>query len=307
VSTLPVATTATGPVPAGEALGGASGGRGRRPSPAWLGVAPFLAYVGVFLLLPTAIVVVGAFGDVDNRPTLENIRALGQEHVVRAFVNSVVVSATSAALGAVFGALLAYLVVTGRPDGMLRRVVTAGSGVIAQFGGITLAFAFIVTLGNQGVVTLLLLDGGVDVSSAWLYRVSGLVLVYSYFQIPLMVLVFLPALDGVRPQWREAATNLGGTTWDYWRHVGVPILTPPFLGAALLLFANAFSAYATAAALITQGGVIVPLQIRTALTSEVVLGQENVAKALALGMVVIVTVVMTLYALLQRRTARWLR
>jgi putative spermidine/putrescine transport system permease protein len=121
------------------------------------------------------------------------------------------------------------------------------------------------------------------------------------------VLVFLPALDGVRPQWREAATNLGGTTWDYWRHVGFPILTPPFLGAALLLFANAFSAYATAAALITQGGVIVPLQIRTALTSEVVLGQENVAKALALGMVVIVTVVMTLYALLQRRTARWLR
>jgi putative spermidine/putrescine transport system permease protein len=307
VSTLPVATTATGPVPGGGARGGPRRGSGRRPSPAWLGVAPFLAYVGVFLLLPTAIVVVGAFGDVDNRPTLENIRALGQEHVVRAFVNSVVVSATSAALGAVFGALLAYLVVTGRPDGMLRRVVTAGSGVIAQFGGITLAFAFIVTLGNQGVVTLLLLDGGVDVSSAWLYRVSGLVLVYSYFQIPLMVLVFLPALDGVRPQWREAATNLGGTTWDYWRHVGVPILTPPFLGAALLLFANAFSAYATAAALITQGGVIVPLQIRTALTSEVVLGQENVAKALALGMVVIVTVVMTLYALLQRRTARWLR
>lgn len=307
MSTLPVATTATGPVPAGEVPGGRSRGSGRRPSPAWLGAAPFLAYVGVFLLLPTAIVVVGAFGDADNRPTLENIRALGQDYVVRAFVNSVVVSASSAVLGAVFGALLAYLVVTGPPDGAVRRVVTSASGVLAQFGGVTLAFAFIVTLGNQGLVTLLLEDGGIGFNSAWLYQVSGLVLVYTYFQIPLMVLVFLPALDGVRPQWREAATNLGGTTWDYWRHVGVPILTPPFLGATLLLFANAFSAYATAAALITQGGVIVPLQIRTALTSEVILGQENVAKALALGMVIVVVVVMTLYALLQRRTARWLR
>jgi putative spermidine/putrescine transport system permease protein len=190
---------------------------------------------------------------------------------------------------------------------VLRRVVTAASGVLAQFGGVTLAFAFIVTVGGQGLVTLLLQDAGVDIAGPWLYQVSGLVLVYVYFQIPLMVLVFLPALDGIRPQWREAATNLGGTTWDYWRHVAVPILTPPFLGATLLLFANAFSAYATAAALITQGGVIVPLQIRTALTSEVVLGQENVGKALALGMVIVVTVVMTLYAALQRRTSRWLR
>ena len=310
MSTLPVATTAAGPVGSehdGEVRGGRSGWSGRRPSPAWLGVVPFLAYVGVFLLLPTTIVVIGAFGDVDNRPTLENLRALSQDYVVRAFVNSVVVSATSAVLGAVLGALLAYLVVTGRPDGAVRRTVTSASGVLAQFGGVTLAFAFIVTLGNQGLVTLLLEDNGVGVDSAWLYRVPGLVLVYTYFQIPLMVLVFLPALDGIRPQWREAATNLGGTTWDYWRHVGVPILTPPFLGATLLLFANAFSAYATGAALITQGGIIVPLQIRTALTSEVVLGQENVGKALALGMVVVVTVVMTLYALLQRRTARWLR
>jgi putative spermidine/putrescine transport system permease protein len=309
VSTLPVATTAAGDAsPAGTALGGGrSGGSGRRPSPAWLGAVPFLAYVGVFLLLPTAIVVVGAFGDVDNRPTLANIRALTDDHVVSAFVNSVVVSASSALLGAVLGAVLAYIVATGRPEGSLRRMVTAASGVLAQFGGVTLAFAFIVTLGNQGLVTLLLQDGGLDVSSAWLYQVSGLVLVYTYFQIPLMVLVFLPALDGIRPQWREAATNLGGSTWDYWRHVGFPILTPPFLGAMLLLFANAFSAYATAAALITQGGLIVPLQIRTAMTSEVVLGQENVGKALALGMVIVVAVVMTLYAMLQRRSARWLR
>jgi putative spermidine/putrescine transport system permease protein len=119
--------------------------------------------------------------------------------------------------------------------------------------------------------------------------------------------VFLPALEGLRPQWREAAVNLGATTFQYWTKVGLPLLRPAFLGCALLLFANAFAAYATAAALISQGGVIIPLQIRIALTSETVAGQENVAKALALGMIIVVAIAMTLYAMLQRRSARWLR
>jgi putative spermidine/putrescine transport system permease protein len=135
----------------------------------------------------------------------------------------------------------------------------------------------------------------------------GLVLVYTYFQIPLMVLVFLPALDGLRPEWREAVESLGGSGWSYWRYVAGPVLTPPFLGSALLLFANAFSAYATAAALVSQGSPIVPLQIRAFLTSEVILGQENLGKALGLGMIVVIGVVMGSYALLQRRTGRWLR
>ena len=143
--------------------------------------------------------------------------------------------------------------------------------------------------------------------STWLFEPTrGLVLVYTYFQIPLMLIVFLPAVDGLRSQWREAAETLGGSTWDYWRHVAGPILAPSFIGALLLLFTNAFSAYATAAALVSQGSPIIPLQIRGALTSEVVLGQANLGKAMALGMVVVVAVVMALYSLLQRRTARWL-
>jgi len=123
----------------------------------------------------------------------------------------------------------------------------------------------------------------------------------------LMVLVFLPAMDGLRPQWREAAESLGGTTWHYWRHVALPLLTPAFLGAFLLLFASGFSAYATAAALVSQGQPLVPLQIANTFSSEVILGRENVGKAMALGMIVIVAIVMTLNALLQRRASRWLR
>jgi putative spermidine/putrescine transport system permease protein len=276
----------------------------------YLAVTPFLVYVTVFLLYPTLIVVAGAFTDDRNRPTVTTLRILTDGVYLRAFARSIELSAVTAAVGAVLGALLAWAVWSGARDGPLRRAVTAAAGVLAQFGGVTLAFAFIATIGLSGLVTVFMRDHlGVDVftGGVWLFDMPGLMLVYTYFQIPLMVLVFLPALDGLRPQWREAVESLGGSGWEYWRHVAGPVLLPAFLGAALLLFANAFSAYATAAALVSQGSPIVPLKIRGFLTSEVILGQQNLGKALGFGMIVVVAVVMALYALLQRRAARWLR
>jgi putative spermidine/putrescine transport system permease protein len=183
------------------------------------------------------------------------------------------------------------------------------SGVLAQFGGVVLAFAWIATIGQVGILTKAVEDltGGNLYGSGWLFGLPGLVLVYCFFQIPLMVIVFAPAFEGLRPQWREAAVNLGASTWTYWRHVALPLLTPPFLGALLLLFANAFAAYATAAVLVSQGQPIVPLMIRQAITSEVLLGQANVGKALALEMIVVVTIVMVGYSVLLRRASRWMR
>lgn len=271
---------------------------------------PFLAYVGVFLLWPTFTVIGGAFADGAGGLTLDNVHGIFRSPYRESFVRSIELSAITAVLGALLGALLAWAVVSGRPEGVLRRVVTSAAGVLAQFGGVTLAFAFLATVGFEGLVTVFLRDAfGIDLfaRSAWIFELPGLVLVYSYFQIPLMVIVFLPALDGLRPQWQEASESLGGTGWSYLRLVAGPLLAPAFLGSLLLLFANAFSAYATAAALISQGASIVPLQIRALQTSEVILGQQGLAKALGLGMVVVVVVVMGLYALLQRRTSRWLR
>ncbi|MGZ4493761.1 MAG: ABC transporter permease [Nocardioides sp.] len=273
-----------------------------------LGLAPFLVYLTIFLVVPTVTVVVGAFV-VKGSFTLENLSTIASGAALNALVSSLVVSGSTAVIGAVLGALLAYIVVGLPPTNFLRRSVTSLCGVLAQFGGVTLAFAFIATLGFTGVLTQALRNSfGVDIfGSGWLYGIPGLILVYSYFQIPLMVIVFLPALEGVRPQWREAATNLGATTWQYWTRVAVPLLTPAFLGSMLLLFANAFAAYATAAALVSQGNPILPLLIRTALTSEVVLGHQDLAFALAFEMIIVVAVVMGLYALLLRRTSRWLR
>jgi putative spermidine/putrescine transport system permease protein len=275
---------------------------------ALLGVVPFFAYTTIFLGIPTLIVVVGAVLDGNGRPTQGNLSALAQPQIVSAFVHSTVLSAVTAVLGAVFGALLTYAVSTARAGGLLRRLVTSLCGVLAQFGGVTLAFAFLATFSTQGFLTLWVHRFGIDLASTtWLYEWDkGLMLVYTYFQIPLMLIVFLPAVEGLRPQWREAAESLGGSTWHYWRHVAGPILAPSFIGAMLLLFTNAFSAYATAQALISQGSPIIPQQIGGTLSSEVILGQENIGKAMALGMVAIVAVVMTLYVVLERRTSKWL-
>ena len=271
-------------------------------------MVPFFGYIAIFLLWPTIIVVVGAFQSGSGQLTLDNVTTVLTSTYLQAFWGSIRLSAETALAGGVLGALLAWAVAEGATDGVFRRQVVAMSGVLAQFGGVMLAFAFLATFGYAGVLTLgLERVAGVDPlsSGGWIYSFTGLAVVYTFFQIPLMVLIFLPAVDGLQVQWREASDNLGGGSWAYWRHIAGPILAPSFLGGLLLLFVSAFSAYATAAALISQGSPIVPLQIRTFLQSEVVLGQANVGKALALGMVVVVAVVMSLYAWLQRRGAKW--
>lgn len=273
-----------------------------------LALLPFFGYLTVFLLVPTITVVVGAFQE-GGSFSLTNIEALFSPVALRTLRNSIVLSASTAVIGAVFGSLLTYLVVSAPPTSVFRRIVMSVAGVLAQFGGVTLAFAFIATLGFSGVITELLRSTvGVDIfGRGWLFDLPGLVLVYTYFQIPLMVIVFLPALEGLRPQWREAALSMGATNRKYWTEIAIPILTPAFLGATLLLFANAFAAYATAAALISQGNPIVPLLIRAGLISEVLLGRENFAFALAFEMIVVVALVMAAYALLVKRTSRWLQ
>ena len=307
-------TSASAPgQPTAQTAGLASGGAGSnrfRGARNYLALIPFHAYIFLFLILPTAIVAVGAFTTANGQPTADNVsRLFTDQTFIDAFTKSIELAVSTAIAGAIIGGLLAWAVVRGDPNGPLRQFVIAASGVLAQFGGVTLAFAFLATIGLSGFVTVFLHDHlGIDIysSGVWLFELPGLALVYTYFQIPLMVIVFLAALDGIRPQWREATESLGGTTWQYWTRVAGPLLAPAFLGSALLLFANAFSAYATAAALVSQGNPIIPLQIRGALTSEVVLGQANLGKAMALGMVVVVAVVLWLYARLQRRTSGWL-
>ena len=297
--------------PAAGPTSGRAGPRRLRGAGNYRALIPFHAYVGAFLILPTLVVAVGAFTTAKGAFTLDNVSRLFTDEVfVNAFVRSIELAVATAIAGAILGAVLAWAVVRGDPNGLLRQVVIAAAGVLAQFGGVMLAFAFLATFGFNGLATLFVRDFlHVDLltDASWLYSLAGLVVVYTYFQIPLMLIVFLPSLDGLRQEWYDASASLGGSAWSFWRNVGGPILAPAFLGSLLLRFTNAFSAYATAAALISQGSPIVTLQIADAMQSEVVLGQENVGKALAMGMIVVVSMAMLLYAFIQRRASRWVQ
>jgi len=279
------------------------------PSWAWLGTAPFFLFALLFLILPTAYLLVGAFQDVEGHFTLENLANLSQPSIVSAYRISLQVSAASAFGGAVVGSLLASAVVFGGLPRWIRPTVVTFSGVASNFAGIPLAFAFLATLGRAGLVTTLLItvfdfniySAGFNLLSFW-----GLVITYLYFQIPLMVLILLPALEGLKREWREASEILGASRWQYWSWVAFPIIWPSLLGSTLLLFANAFGAIATAYGLTGSSLNIVPILLYAQIRGDV-LHNPNLGYALALGMVVITGLSNLAYMVLRRRSERWMR
>ena len=222
-----------------------------------------------------------------------------------AFWNSIKISVNTAGLGVVLGTAIAYAAATAKRPKWLRSLVSAFSGVAANMGGVSLAFLFITLLGRQGLGTKILADNGWNPYDSWfsINDFSGVVLVYLYFQIPLMILVTLPAIDGLKSSWREASSNLGGTTFTYWRRVGLPVLAPSMLGGFLLLFANAYSAYATAYALNTQSN-LVPIKISFYLQGDVT-GRSPLPFALATWMILFMALSMGGYLLLRKRAERW--
>ena len=300
----------------GQAATVASGGpstvgprTGRRAIFTWVGVVPFFLFSLLFLILPTLYLVVGSFLDKTGAPTLQNYADLLGPQTIRTYMNGIEISAVSAIAGCVFGFLMAYAVILGGLPLVFRTALMTFSGVASNFAGVPLAFAFVFTIGRVGLATLFFKNVlGIDIYGAGftIYSKIGLELVYFYFQLPLMILIIAPAIDGLKKEWREAAENMGATPAEYWRLVALPILAPPLLGSAILLFANAFGAQATAFAL-TGGSLDIPtIAISRQIRGDVPFN-EGLGYALAMGMVVIMAVSIGLYTILQRRSERWLR
>ncbi len=198
------------------------------------GVVPFTVYVLLGLVLPMGAILVGAFKKpVSGSFTLHNLHIASHGIYLHGFATSMELSLIASVVPGILGFLIAYAIFTARRASVLRRVAITASGVFANFGGVPLAFLFIATLGNTGLATQWLADIGFNPYNNGfdLYGLGGVALVYMYFQIPLMVLVILPAFEGLRPAWREAAHNMGAKSWQYWRYVGVPVLAPSVLGA----------------------------------------------------------------------------
>jgi putative spermidine/putrescine transport system permease protein len=286
---------------------GAAAVRGLRRA---AGVVPFGIYMFLGLGLPALAVAVGAFTNSDTgKFTFSNVSIATHGIYLHGFAITFELSVIASIVPGILGFLVGYAIYSARRGAVLRQVAITASGVFANFGGVPLAFLFIATLGTTGLATGWLTHLGFNPydNGFNLYGLGGVALVYLYFQIPLMVLVILPAFEGLKPAWREAAENLGGRGWHYWRYIAGPVLMPSFLGCVLLLFGSSFSAYATAEALTSGSIPLTAIQIGSFLNGNVLAGQQNVGMALGLGMVLIIAILMVAYALLQRRAARWLR
>lgn len=274
----------------------------------WLPVAPFLLYIALFLFLPAVWLVVDAFKDSNTGSfTTANLQAV-KDTYLDDYKASIELSLVTALSGATFGFFVAYAMVKEGAPRWLRPILSTFAGVAANAGGVPLAFSFAATLGTTGVVTVFLKNRGLDIYQAGftMQSLTGLAIIYTYFQMPLMLLVISPALDGLRREWGEAATNLGATASQYWRWVALPILWPSLLGAFVLLFGSAFAAYATAVALLGSEIHLVPIDIGLVVTSDFG-SNPQLADALALGMIVIIGGLMVVYALLQRQSSKWTR
>jgi putative spermidine/putrescine transport system permease protein len=276
---------------------------------AWAGVLPFFVFALMFLILPTGLLVVGGFQDAQGHFTLRNLLDLFTPTILSSYLISIKVSAASAIGGAFIGFFLAYAAIAGGLPPWVRSTLMTFSGVASNFAGVPLAFAFLATLGRTGLATALLIKVfRFNIYSAGfnLLSFAGLTLTYMYFQIPLMVLIMAPAIDGLKREWREASAILGAKGWQYWRYIALPILWPPLLGAALLLFANAFGAVATAYALTGSSLNIVTLVLYAQIRGDV-LHNQNLGYALALGMILITGLSNAAYIWLRGRSERWLR
>ena len=276
----------------------------------WLGVVPFFLFALLFLILPSARILAGSFFGSSGEFTLNNyVELFTVPTIVHAYKLSIQISAVTAIGGGIFGFLLAYAVTLGGLPKPVRSILITFSGVASNFAGVPLAFAFIATLGRVGFVTTILKDVfGINIYQTGfnLYSFAGLSLVYMYFQFPLMVLIMAPALDGLKREWREAAENLGATTFQYWTRIALPVLFPSILGAMILLFGNAFGAYATAYALTGGRLEIVTIQIGAQIRGDV-FHNPGLGYAMAMGMVVIMAISLAGYSWLQSKTERWLR
>ncbi len=276
---------------------------------AWLGLMPFFIFALLFIFLPSLSLFVGAFQNRAGEFTLQNIWDLTRPPIPQAYWLSIRISTVTALAGGVLGMLVAYAVTIGGMPRFMRGGTMTFSGVASNFAGVPLAFAFIATMGRTGFISVMLNDvfgWNIYRSGFNLYSFAGLSLTYLFFQFPLMILIMAPAIDGLKTEWREASDNLGATPQQYWRLVGLPILMPSLLGGMILLFGNAFGAYATAYALTGGSLNLVTIQIGAQIRGDV-LNNPGLGYAMALGMVVVMAISISLYTVLQRRSEKWLR
>jgi putative spermidine/putrescine transport system permease protein len=271
-----------------------------------LAFAPFLIFCVMFELIPVVALLLGSIGGIEDHSLEWIARVFTNPIYQRSIFNSLLLAVTSSLLGAVFGTAIGYAITRTR-HGRVRSGLIGLASISSNAGGISLGFAFITILGAAGMITILLRTLGIDLMSAFsIYSVVGLIVVYLYFQVPLMIVLMLPAFAGLRDDWSEASASLGGTGRDFWRRIGIPVLLPSIVAGTVLLFVSSLGAYATAQALIGSRINLMTIQISILRRGEI-LYEPAQADAMATVLLIMVGAAVIAYHVIQRRAQRWVQ
>lgn len=262
-------------------------------------LVPFAVFFIVFQIAPLAWVVIHSLQSEDNGWGLANFtEVFSSRFYLQAIQHSLEISFWSSVFGIIIAVLGSYSL--RRVNSRLRNFVNAFANMTSNFAGVPLAFAFIILLGFNGTFTIMLKQAGI-IQDFNLYSKTGLIILYTYFQIPLGVLLLYPAFDALREDWRESAALLGADSWQFWRYIGLPVLTPALIGTFVILLANALGAYATVYALTTGNFNVLPIRIAAMVSGDISL-DPNMASALAVVLVGLMTLVTLVHQWLLKRS-----
>lgn len=266
-----------------------------------IGLLPFFLIAFLFEILPLANIVIESFSKTGgNGFTLEHfVKIFTTRLYQQSIFNSLWISIFSALAGIIIAFLGAKA--ANAASAKVRNIFTSVLNITSNFAGVPLAFAFMILLGNVGILTLIGKNYGISFLADFdLYTINGLLLTYIYFQIPLATLLMLPIFGGLKKEWREAVGLLGGNSFHYWFKVAIPSLLPSILGTFSVLFANSLAAYGTAYALLSNNIALLPIRISQQYVGEVVQNQEF-GCALSLVMMALMVLSILITSKLQKR------
>jgi len=223
---------------------------------------PFLVFVGLFEVYPILNMAFRSLFDLEGNFTLQNyINAFTKPQFQAAIRNSLLFAAAASLVGGIGGTFVAAVAV--RLPARWRNLLLSLYALPMTLSGLVVAFAFIVLLGRNGVLNLIVRRAfGLPPTVYFnLYDWPGIVMVYAFFQIPLMTLSMAAVFENLDPNLIEAARNLGARPWQVWRHVVIPVLLPGFLAGMSIQFAGMMGAFGTVLALVGMAKNLLSLQI----------------------------------------------
>lgn len=259
---------------------------------------PFVLFFFLFQLAPVLWVIISSF-NLDDTLSLENyLQSLNSPYILQAFSNSLWLAVCSGFSGLMIAALLVNSL--RKIDSRTGNAVIAFINMINNFSGVPLAFAFIIILGINGAITLLLRQYGI-IDGFDLYGKWGLLAIYIYFQIPLAVLLLYPAFDGLDDDWRGAAALLGASNLQYSLRIMLPVLFPALLGTFVILLANAMGAYASVYALTAGNYNVITVRIASLVSGDI-FPEPNQAAAISVLLMLIMLMITVIQQLLLTRS-----